>query len=348
MIKSGDKVKFLNETGGGIVTKIQGNIVYVTIEDGFEIPVRVQEVVKMDPAGLSEKFFDQDFNIPPRETSEEIPETYSSSSDHLGNKARQQLPGGLYIAFVPQDQQYLITGAVTVWLLNNTPYELIYTLFFKTAEAYEGFDYGNIPSFCLHEIQTTSREQLEYFGSIVIQALYYSEKFSDIPEPLHKEIKIKTSRFLRESNYMENPVFSDKAFILKFTENPSDAATESIKTSGNKTELLVNEKPFISSFINDDGIAVVDLHIEVICEKHHEMQGHEKMKYQLDYLLRCLESGIQENIHKIIFIHGVGAGILKMEIRKLLEEYDNIEFYDASIAKYGIGATEVNIFRSKK
>ncbi len=34
----GDKVKFLNSVGGGIVKKIQGGQVYVEDESGFDMP----------------------------------------------------------------------------------------------------------------------------------------------------------------------------------------------------------------------------------------------------------------------------------------------------------------------
>ena len=48
-MKIGDKVRFLSETGGGIVAGFQGkNIVLVEDEDGFQIPVRVNDVVVID------------------------------------------------------------------------------------------------------------------------------------------------------------------------------------------------------------------------------------------------------------------------------------------------------------
>ena len=44
--KVGDKVRFLNEVGGGIISKITGSdMVYVMDEDGFEIPVSATEIV---------------------------------------------------------------------------------------------------------------------------------------------------------------------------------------------------------------------------------------------------------------------------------------------------------------
>lgn len=45
-MKIGDQVRFLSEAGGGRVSGFQGkNIVLVEDEDGFEIPLQMQEVV---------------------------------------------------------------------------------------------------------------------------------------------------------------------------------------------------------------------------------------------------------------------------------------------------------------
>ena len=48
-MKKGDKVRFLSETGGGIMADFQGkNIVLVQDADGFEIPMSINEVVVVD------------------------------------------------------------------------------------------------------------------------------------------------------------------------------------------------------------------------------------------------------------------------------------------------------------
>ena len=38
--KIGDKVKFLNAVGGGVVKRIQGGMIYVEDETGFDMPFR--------------------------------------------------------------------------------------------------------------------------------------------------------------------------------------------------------------------------------------------------------------------------------------------------------------------
>ena len=48
-MKIGDKVRFLSEVGGGIVTGFQGkDTVLVQDEDGFDIPMLIRECVVID------------------------------------------------------------------------------------------------------------------------------------------------------------------------------------------------------------------------------------------------------------------------------------------------------------
>ena len=55
-MKIGDKVRFLSEVGGGVVTGFQGkNIVLVEDEDGFDIPMPMTECVVIET---------DDYNIP--------------------------------------------------------------------------------------------------------------------------------------------------------------------------------------------------------------------------------------------------------------------------------------------
>lgn len=55
----GDKVKFLNAVGGGIVKKIQGGMVYVEDETGFDMPFAPSHLIRMaDQEGKAKAFND--------------------------------------------------------------------------------------------------------------------------------------------------------------------------------------------------------------------------------------------------------------------------------------------------
>jgi len=61
-----------------------------------------------------------------------------------------------------------------------------------------------------------------------------------------------------------------------------------------------------------------------------------------------LEFAIRKKIQRVVFIHGVGEGVLKLELQYLFKHYDNLKFYDADYQKYGLGATEVYIYQNVK
>ena len=50
MVKPGDTVRYLNEVGGGTVTRVEGKIAYVD-DAGFETPIQVSDLVVVIPAG---------------------------------------------------------------------------------------------------------------------------------------------------------------------------------------------------------------------------------------------------------------------------------------------------------
>lgn len=90
----------------------------------------------------------------------------------------------------------------------------------------------------------------------------------------------------------------------------------------------------------------VDLHINQLVRSAKSMSNHEMLNLQLDTARHKLEFAMRKRIQKIVFIHGVGEGVLKMELEYLLGRYANVKFYDADYQKYGLGATEVYILQN--
>ncbi|MFK2820828.1 DNA mismatch repair protein MutS [Flavobacteriaceae sp. LMIT009] len=89
----------------------------------------------------------------------------------------------------------------------------------------------------------------------------------------------------------------------------------------------------------------VDLHIGKLLPSTKGMTKHDILTHQLNTAKRQLEFAIRKRIQKMVFIHGVGEGVLKLELEYLLKRY-NVKFYDANYQKYGLGATEVYIYQN--
>ncbi|MGB5173024.1 Smr/MutS family protein [Eudoraea sp.] len=92
---------------------------------------------------------------------------------------------------------------------------------------------------------------------------------------------------------------------------------------------------------------VIDLHIEKLVKKTSGLSNYEILNIQLDVAKRQLEFAIFKKIPKLVFIHGVGEGVLKEELYYLLRRYDQINYYDADYKQYGLGATEIYITQKK-
>lgn len=91
-----------------------------------------------------------------------------------------------------------------------------------------------------------------------------------------------------------------------------------------------------------------DLHIEKLVPNKRGMSNYDILTLQAETAKRHIEFAIKNRIPKIVFIHGVGEGILKSELDFLLGRYDNIAFQDGNYQKYGQGATEVYIKQNSK
>ncbi|MEP0266137.1 Smr/MutS family protein [Dokdonia sp.] len=90
----------------------------------------------------------------------------------------------------------------------------------------------------------------------------------------------------------------------------------------------------------------VDLHIHQLTKSYKGLSNHEILTLQIDTAERQLRFAISKRIPKVVFIHGVGQGVLKEELYHLFRCYDGIKYYDADYQKYGTGATEIYIYQN--
>lgn len=117
---------------------------------------------------------------------------------------------------------------------------------------------------------------------------------------------------------------------------------ESPEKSNNKY-IIVRHLKNIEKGSHKRKMAEIDLHIEEITKKPGRLRSGEKLSLQLDYAQRCIEEAFELKISRIVFIHGVGEGILRTELRKIFMNYPEVLYHDAPYKEYGDGATEVEI-----
>lgn len=112
-------------------------------------------------------------------------------------------------------------------------------------------------------------------------------------------------------------------------------------------EKMISKKPKKSFFQKEkhEVILEVDLHINKLVKSVKGLDNYDMLNLQLDTAKRKVEFALSKRISKIVFIHGVGEGVLKSELHYLLNKYP-VKYYDASYKKYGLGATEVHILQN--
>lgn len=92
-----------------------------------------------------------------------------------------------------------------------------------------------------------------------------------------------------------------------------------------------------------EGKLEIDLHLEELVEFPNKLDDWQKLHTQMQHVKKCLNAAFNENIRSLVFIHGVGTGVLKTELINFLSNYDGIIIKDADFREYGVGATEVLI-----
>jgi dsDNA-specific endonuclease/ATPase MutS2 len=90
--------------------------------------------------------------------------------------------------------------------------------------------------------------------------------------------------------------------------------------------------------------ATIDLHIEQLTTNFLGMNNAQMLDLQLRTFESKFENAIASGMDEIVFIHGVGNGVLKQEIQKKLSGNKNVAwFQDAQKEKFGYGATRIKI-----
>ncbi len=361
MLKIGDKVKFLNEEGGGVVSRIvNSTTVNVLIEDGFEIPALIKDLIKTgltENSTTSEKMFDRNYEVDneliERRKSESIKIDARISAIMTNSTLKGSFVKGVYLLFVPQDQKILIASNIDLYLVNYTDYTILYNLFQKNENEYYSVEFGNLAASSKILLDTVEREKLSLWSEGITQIMFNSENERKVLFPVNSVFKMKLTKFMKDTSYVNTAFNSEKSIFVNL------CSISEIGFSGdatiNTSEKIISKEvnagqsnTFINRHKTAEKIAEVDLHIGELVDDFSSRSNIEMLNIQLSYFNKCLESSLVNNYTKIIFIHGVGNGILKSEIRKTLNAYEFIEYFDAPINKYGVGATEIKIHQNLK
>jgi hypothetical protein len=350
MIRVGDRVKFLNDAGGGVVTKIENDQVFVQIEDGFEIPTVISNLIIAKEnqnynSSLSEEMEDME--------DEKYSDTETPSAPvapNMEKKKEEELPVEVsefannfhpLLAFVIEQGELEVNDKkIEIYLINEGNYFMYYIAGLDIFQKRYPIARGELEPSIMVKIGTFSVTQLFEYTALNISLLPFNIKAFEEISPLSVSFDWTTLNLTAESQFKENEYFEDKALIIDILQF-QDFRNKKELLSKKLDKLEIFEQPVKQNTID---LEEVDLHIDKILspEEVPNLTSGQILDAQIARFNFALESALKSKTKRIVFIHGVGNGKLRYEIQKILKQkYPHLAYQDASFEEYGYGATMV-------
>ena len=327
-LRIGDKVRFLNETGEGIVSRLKDKLyVFVEMPDGFEIPYLATQLVPIHTELIIDKDAD---NI------EIDPEAYVNDA--------------IYLIIEPDHELPTLINDYKIYLFNSSSFNVLFSYSIKDEEYFQTLKHGELGAYQKILLKQVKIQFFKDYNYHKIECLFYKNTHFKTQMPIVEIVNI-SPKTLAASNLIKHDEFKFPVygFLLKdeFLAQTNVeqelslvdiAKLKGIKEFNSRAKVSKSNKEYLKSLEKE-----VDLHITELIENPDGLSNFEMLNIQLEKFDNELDNAILKNMKKIVFIHGVGNGRLKQEIIARLKNTKGVTFQDGSYKDYGFGATQVNI-----
>lgn len=352
MIKTGDRVRFLNATGGGVVTRVdqKNNLVYVEDEDGFEIPTLITDCVVIPQINESTNFprkQQQDSNPLVSANVAQFPISAPVKTEIVETPEGEELK--VLLAFFADNLKQLQTTDYECYIVNDSNYFVFYNIIIGENNSKKSIANGLIDPNTQEEISKLKKEELNDWENLRIQLLAFKEGKVYTPQNvIDCTLKISPVKFYKLHSFTETDYFDEPCMLLDILEYVDNKSYSDISAADIKTAILSKETSVQPKILrkpeNKKEIVEIDLHISELVDTTAGMSNADMLELQLAKFHNVIAENKNHKGQRIVFIHGKGEGILRKEIEKALKtKYKNLSFQDASFREYGFGATMVTI-----
>lgn len=337
-VNIGDKVRYLNEVGGGVVTRFQNkNVVVVLQDDGFEVPVLIKECVVIESVHVAEKS-----STPQKTADSNSEEVYLYEETDGGDVLN------LIFALVPQDAKNIPGVALDTYIINDSNYFVSYVIAESQKNKLYPIGNGIIEPNTKVACDSYSMTQLDEMDGFFIQVIAFKkDKPYQKQDVLQKDIRINAVKLSKANSYGRNDYFHEPAIIYKVNQDELELKMEQLTKEQTLGVIAEKERrPRIKQHQTPNpktSILEIDLHIHQLLDDTVGMSNGEMLQYQMDTFNKVMAENKTNKGQKIVFIHGIGNGTLKTDLRKEIERVYKCPYQDASFREYGFGATMVII-----
>ena len=352
MVKVGDRVRFLNATGGGVVSKIVSReMVLVTDEDGFDVPTLARECVVVDAAADRKESKAEEVRPVPDKIENLKPESAEEEDDDEYDPGEETQEGetlNVFLAYLPHDVKRLSVTNYDCYLINDSNYYLGYNVANGNGSMFISRAAGFIQPNTKLLLEEVNKDQLNDLEILRVQLMPFKQKKAYKGKPAFDvQVKVNPVKFYKLHSFVENDYFDEDALLFPIVKN--DGVVEREMTAESFSEVLKSKetklpaKVSVSSKPKQD-VVEIDLHINQLLDNTTGMSNGDMLQYQLDKFNEVMGQYAKQKGQKIVFIHGKGDGVLRKEIlSQLKKKYASCYVQDASFLEYGYGATMVTI-----
>ncbi len=334
----GDKVRFLNSKEKGTITKIiDFNKVVVDMDGGFEIPVLLNELV-------------QD-SFPIKSEKQEQPKIQTDKLENLETVNKEihvvaTKKDKLFVCFEALDSQNVTACDLIVSLANTTDYHLLFAYFSANEGDFTWKRNVEASADSCIELFRLKREKINECRELRFQIIFFKKEKFEMQSPLQVALKVKQDKLFIEKNFDSNEFVAGKAVVVELhcLRPPLTISEDELRKHFENSKIHVKDNyPVQKIKLQHTRIEEreIDLHIEELVDNISGMSNAQIVQIQLNYFMKNLDEAIALRLKKLIVIHGIGTGRLKAEVYKALQNYPKLKYQDASLAKYGFGATEI-------
>jgi len=352
-MKIGDKVRFLNAVGGGIVKRFKNkDVVWVEEEDGFETPALIRECIVIEPDKKPIKLPDKTESVK-METPPVAPVHQEETYEVVELSGKDRL--NVYLAYLPIDIKTIGKCPYEAFLINDSNYYLFFNYMNRQNNAWNSRFTGLIEPNTRLFIEEFTKEQLNELERICVQLIAFKkDKPFGLKNAFSVELRIDGVKFYKLHCFRENEFFEDEALIYPLVVNDfperellisasdlQEAMTQKVKVDISPRQPAPVKKEKTSPVVE------VDLHIQQLLDSTAGMSNADMLNVQLNKFRQTMEENKNKKGQKIVFIHGKGEGVLRSAILSELKlKYKNCPVQDASFREYGFGATMVTVKQS--
>lgn len=347
----GDKVRFLNDIGGGVISGFQGkDTVLVQDEDGFDIPVLRSECVVVATDNYNSV-------LTPQEVQKQEATSGSNRDEAIKSAILETKEGetlSVYLAFIPQDIKNISTTSFDTYLVNDSNYFLYYSYANVTSKNQLSVRSHDLvaPNTKLY-VETFTKSVLNELEKIRIQLIAFKYDRDYEPKaPVDVELKIDVIKFYKLHSFKDTPYFEEYALLQEVV--VKDHAAKAVLVDPKVLEESLFAKPEFERKKSEpirkkarqekNAIIEVDLHIDELIDSTLGLDNKDILEHQLEEFRRVMNENISHKNQKIVFIHGKGEGVLRKAIlQELRTSYKPCTYQDASFQEYGFGATMITI-----